>query len=186
MSVEIGILGLLREKNYHGYELKKEIQHRMSHWTDVKFGSIYHALRKLVDRGAVEKAAEERQSGRPERTIYRITKSGEEEFLVLLRDLLNRFQRVYLEFNIGFYFAGSVPTKELDDILSRRIDYHHELVEKLENHKNMPYFQEIPGVTEVILENSIFHLKAEEEWLKFARKRINKEDLYSIKGKKRL
>ncbi len=178
MSVELVILGFLREKEYHGYELKKEIQRRMGQWTDIKFGSIYHALRKLVERGAVQKVGEEHRRGKPDRTIYRITGKGEEEFLALLRELLNRLQRVYLEFDIGLYFAGNLPPVELPKILESRIAEHKEILRILKAVKEMPIHQQLPKVSELIIDHSIYHVEVEVKWLKEVLKRQQTEKLY--------
>ncbi len=178
MSVELVILGFLREREYHGYELKKDIQRRMGPWADVKFGSIYHALKKLVQRGAVEKVGAERRGTRPDRIIYRITERGEEEFLSLLKKLLNGFQRIYPEFCIGFYYAGNLPREEVAEILTQRQAQYEELVETFKQVKELPAHQKIPRVSEVIIDHAILHMAAEVEWLKMARRRLGEEDLY--------
>lgn len=178
--VELVILGFLRQRDYHGYELKKDIQRHMGQWTDIKFGSIYHALKKLVERGAVQKVGEERQGSRPDRTIYRVTEKGEEEFLDLLRQLLNRLQRVYLEFDTGFYFAGNLPKDEVLTLLAQRHEQYAALIEKLQDVKQMPVHRRLPRISEVIVDHTILHLKAEMEWLTMAQKRLAREDLYSL------
>ena len=45
MSIEIIILGLLIEGNLYGYDIRKRIGERLGEYTDVKFGSIYYALK---------------------------------------------------------------------------------------------------------------------------------------------
>lgn len=180
MSVQLVILGFLRERDYHGYELKKEIQRNMGQWTDIKFGSIYHALKKLVERSSVEKVGEEHHIGKPDRTIYRITQKGEEEFLARLRELLNRIQRIYPECNIGLYFANNLPTDELNDIISRRQIQFEDLKKMLGDVKQMPVHRKLPRISEVIVDHSILHLDAEVKWLKMVKQRLVKEDLYSV------
>jgi DNA-binding PadR family transcriptional regulator len=179
MSVPLVILGFLREREYHGYELKKEIQRQMGNWTDIKFGSIYHALKKLVERGSVKIVGEERQSGRPDRTIYRITPKGREEFLKLIRNLVKRYQRIYLEFDVGLYFASYLPVPELQDLLATRLREIREERNMLEGVKKLPAHLKLPHISELIVDHSIFHLEAELKWMEMCLQRLQKEDLYS-------
>jgi DNA-binding PadR family transcriptional regulator len=174
MSVALVILGFLREREYHGYELKKEIQRRMGVWTDIKFGSIYHALRKLVERGSVARVGEEKQSGRPDRTIYRITEQGREEFQDRLQMLLNRFQRVYLDFDIGLYFGGNLPPHELEAVLDKRIDHLTEIVAALESYRELPFEEngQSPEVSRLIIDHGIFHIDTEIRWLQYVKERL--------------
>jgi DNA-binding PadR family transcriptional regulator len=180
MSVALVILGFLREREYHGYELKKEIQRRMGEWTDIKFGSIYHALRKLVERGSVAKVGEERQPGRPDRTIYRITSLGEEEFLERHRLLLNRYQRVYLDFDIGLYFGGNIPAEELEAVLDQRIEHLTEVIATLEGYKEVPFegIGKPVEASKIIIDHGIFHINAEIQWLRYVKKRLKQGNLF--------
>ncbi|MDQ3896825.1 MAG: PadR family transcriptional regulator [Actinomycetota bacterium] len=55
MSVlDLAILGLLKEQDLHGYELKKRLTEALGPWSSVSFGSLYPALSRLEREGAVE------------------------------------------------------------------------------------------------------------------------------------
>jgi DNA-binding PadR family transcriptional regulator len=178
MSVPLVILGFLQEKDYHGYELKKQIQRNMGNWTDIKFGSIYHALKKLVDRGSVEVVGEEHQVGRPDRTIYRITPRGREEMRSLLNQLLSRFQRTYFEFDIGLFFAARMPQEDLSGHLEKRLAAINAFMQKLGQVKNLPIHKTLPKISEVIVDHTICHMNAELEWAQMCARRLSEEDLY--------
>lgn len=75
---EFAILGLLAESPRSGYDIKKEVEGRLSHFWSESFGHIYPMLRRLHARGLVEREVEE-QVGRPDRHVYRITQSGRDE-----------------------------------------------------------------------------------------------------------
>jgi len=179
MSVPLVILGFLKEREYHGYELKKEIQRQMGNWTDIQFGSIYHALKKLVERGSVEIVGEERRQGRPDRTIYRITPKGREEFLDLIRGLVKRFQRVYLEFDVGLYFAGHLREKELQTLLATRLKALQSERTLLGGVKQLPAHRQLPKISEIIVDHGIYHLDAELAWMDLCMQRLKNEKLYS-------
>ena len=109
--LDIAILGLLMERDHHGYELRVQLRDRLGLASNVSFGSIYPALARLERHGSVETVSSpdgrlnalstgslsgERASlrslrttsglGRRGRKVYRITERGRQEFARLLAD----------------------------------------------------------------------------------------------------
>ena len=60
--LELAILGLLKEQELHGYELKKRLSAAFGFFSSVSFGSLYPALARLETAGAV-KAVEANEAG---------------------------------------------------------------------------------------------------------------------------
>ncbi|MGI8574489.1 MAG: PadR family transcriptional regulator [Egibacteraceae bacterium] len=83
--LELAILGLLKERSMHGYELKKQLGVRLGFFWTVSFGSLYPTLKKLERRGAVEKIFPVPQTSR-RKQVYRITEEGEVLFLALAEE----------------------------------------------------------------------------------------------------
>ena len=81
--LELAILGLLKERSMHGYELKKQLGQRLGFFWTVSFGSLYPTLKKLERKRVVERLPGQ---GSRRKHVYRITAAGEEEFLALLED----------------------------------------------------------------------------------------------------
>ncbi|MGH9282754.1 MAG: PadR family transcriptional regulator [Acidimicrobiales bacterium] len=52
--LELAILGVLKEQELHGYELKKRLSDMLGPLSSVSFGSLYPALAKLEAAGAVK------------------------------------------------------------------------------------------------------------------------------------
>jgi DNA-binding PadR family transcriptional regulator len=52
--LELAILGLLKEQELHGYELKKRLTDTLGSFSAVSFGSLYPALARLESAGAVK------------------------------------------------------------------------------------------------------------------------------------
>jgi DNA-binding PadR family transcriptional regulator len=52
--LELAILGLLKEQELHGYELKKRLAETLGPFSSVSFGSLYPALNRLESAGAVK------------------------------------------------------------------------------------------------------------------------------------
>jgi len=80
--VEVLILSHLAKEPSHGYELRRRVE------ATTGFGlhnnSLYPALRRFGEAGAVTKAVEPQEGGRPPRVVYAITDVGRR----LLHDLL--------------------------------------------------------------------------------------------------
>jgi len=55
--LELAILGLLKEQDLHGYELKKRLTEALGALSSVSFGSLYPALGRLESAGAVRAVA---------------------------------------------------------------------------------------------------------------------------------
>ncbi len=51
--LELAVLGLLKEQQLHGYELKKRLTEAFGPFSSVSFGSLYPALNRLETAGAV-------------------------------------------------------------------------------------------------------------------------------------
>src|SRR5687767_1787239 len=58
LMLELAILGLLKEQDLHGYELKKRLTDALGPFSSVSFGSLYPALGRLESAGAVEATTE--------------------------------------------------------------------------------------------------------------------------------
>jgi len=83
--LELAILGLLKEKPMHGYELKKRLSFLLGHFWTVSYGSLYPALKRLEKGGAIERAYSVKEKTR-NRNVFRITRRGEAEFIRMLGD----------------------------------------------------------------------------------------------------
>lgn len=82
--LELAILGLLKERPMHGYELRKQLSQKLGLFWTVSFGSLYPTLKKLERRGVVEKIAPDDEERPRRKQEYRITAAGEDDFLALL------------------------------------------------------------------------------------------------------
>jgi DNA-binding PadR family transcriptional regulator len=151
--LELAILGLLKEQELHGYELKKRLGEVLGPLSSASFGSLYPALRRLETAGAV-KAVEAREPlalrpipmtgslggelaafrarsaaalrGGRTKKVYGITSKGEQLFEELLTtDAVSDDDRT---FNLKLAFAGHLPPDARLVLLERR---RAQLVERL-------------------------------------------------------
>ncbi len=71
----------------HPYQMRQLIQARhKDEVLDLKHGSLYHAIGRLLGDGLIEVVAVGRAGGRPERTTYRLTARGRASLPRWLRD----------------------------------------------------------------------------------------------------
>lgn len=83
--LELAILGLLKERSMHGYQLSKRLTDTLGGFWRVSYGSLYPSLRRLERTGAVERVFDQQEVGR-RKNVYRITDEGEKLFLELLEE----------------------------------------------------------------------------------------------------
>jgi DNA-binding PadR family transcriptional regulator len=83
--LELAILGLLKERSMHGYQLSKRLTDTLGGFWRVSYGSLYPTLRRLERDSAVERVFDEQEVGR-RKNVYRITEKGEELFQRLLEE----------------------------------------------------------------------------------------------------
>ncbi|MEQ8194973.1 MAG: PadR family transcriptional regulator [Rhodospirillales bacterium] len=84
MDVKTLCLGVLKLGDATGYEIKKQFEEGpFAYFNQAGFGSIYPALNTLLNEGLVT-CRDERQQGRPDKKIYRLTAAGEAELTAAL------------------------------------------------------------------------------------------------------
>jgi DNA-binding PadR family transcriptional regulator len=83
--LELAILGLLKERSMHGYQLSKRLTETLGGFWRVSYGSLYPSLKRLERQGAVEQVFDEQAVGR-RKNVYRITERGEALFQDLLEE----------------------------------------------------------------------------------------------------
>jgi len=76
-AAELVLLGLLAERNRHGYELDAVLRERgMREWTSLAFSSVYYLLRKLERDGLIAADATSRSGAARRRITYALTHRG--------------------------------------------------------------------------------------------------------------
>jgi DNA-binding PadR family transcriptional regulator len=119
--LELAILGLLKEQELHGYELKKRLADALGSGTGVSFGSLYPALGRLEKAGGVRVVPPHAGAGRGKK-VYAITDRGDALFEELLAAdaASNEDER---SFNLRLAFARHLPRDARIGLLERRRAY---------------------------------------------------------------
>jgi DNA-binding PadR family transcriptional regulator len=122
--LELPVLGLLKERTMHGYELRKQLGAMLGPFWQVSWGSLYPTLRRLAKMGAVEKV--ETFPAKPRRTkttrttkrrvepsptlapgrrktVYRITPLGDEFFNEMLEETAAAVDAEHFTLKLAFF-----------------------------------------------------------------------------------
>lgn len=126
--LELAILGALKEKPMHGYELKKRLTFMLGHLWKISFGSLYPALKRLEAKQAIERAYTVKEKAR-NRYVYRITPEGERLFQELLTRVESSSDITDSDrFSLRLVFFRYLDPEARIRLLERRRNY---LLEKL-------------------------------------------------------
>lgn len=127
------VLGALRAGPRHGYLIRREaVVDQTESWADIKAGSIYNALHRMVGEGLVEPAAVEQDAG-PARTVYAITVPGRAEMRDRLRRILAEASLPPDPFDVALRLADELPEEEVAGLLQARKSA---LADRLEKHRS--------------------------------------------------
>lgn len=135
MITKLVILGILNRRRHYGYEIKKTIEFEMSDF-DIKFGSIYHALKSFMQQGLIQKVQTEQTSdGRPDRFIYEIQEKGRNEFQRILLEAFRDRRYNNNSFEAAMHFVDSESLERVIPILFERIQWLEAKKESLDTEK---------------------------------------------------
>ncbi len=183
--LDIAILGLLMERDHHGYEVRSQLRDRLGMWANVSFGSIYPALARLERHGFVEAVlpvaprltslstgslSGERASlrslrastgiGRRGRKVYRITDSGRQEFFALLSDpsTLDSAKSFSLRMALAKHLS---PTRRVGLLERRRADLLERLAEVRAGERN----EELDDYARGVMEHAARGVELDLAWI---------------------
>ena len=117
--LELAILGLLKERPMHGYQLSRELGASLGGFWRVSYGSLYPTLRRLERDGAVRTMADAEARGR-RKTTYEITDEGERLFFELLQETPHDTSTEDTKFRVRLAFFRYLPPETRIRLLERR------------------------------------------------------------------
>lgn len=166
--LEFAILGLLHDAPMHGYELRKRLNAVLGTFRAISYGSLYPALRDLLDRGLIVEAGQADASapvlsGRRAKIVYELSADGKERF----GELVSRTGPESWEdeaFGVHLAFFGSTPAEVRMRILEGR---RTRMEERLSNlHSSMARNRErIDTYTLALQRHGLEGVEREVRWL---------------------
>lgn len=153
---ELLLLGLLRKREMHGYQLSEFMENHLGLFFDIKKATAYNLLGKMEKKGWVT-SREEQEGKRPPRRVFAITAEGESLFQELLRGALPEYRRPAFPGNVPMLFMDALPQDELRDLLDLRQDAIQERMVALETH--------LDHIAHPLFDHHLMVLRAEKEWI---------------------
>lgn len=145
MYVEILILAHLSKQPAHGYEIKRNVEQTLGDTYAINNNQLYPTLRRFEEMGAITREVE-RQVGKPDRHIYRMTDRGEEVLQGLLVDFPPEQARDEAEFQVRVAFFHLIELEARLAILrarqlelQRRLEHMHRSLEAVRARPELMY-----------------------------------------------
>jgi len=162
----LSILQLLDERPMHPYELASTMRNRhQDEFIRLNFGSLYHTVESLERNGWIVPAEREREGGRPERTIYRLTKTGREVLVRVVGDILAHPRHEYPHFAAGLMFMHHLGAAEAASHLANRALGLKATTEKLSRIVAELRAEGLSRLALIELEHKIAMLDSERRWV---------------------
>ncbi|BBK43150.1 hypothetical protein STVA_31700 [Allostella vacuolata] len=131
MDVPTLCLAALARGPASGYDIRKAFEDGpFAHFHEASFGSIYPALRRLAESGAVTVTAET-QDGRPDRRIHALTDAGRRR----LRQALlaaPKPDQLRSDALVILFFAHLIPAETAVAVLDGYLAHHRRLLSQLD------------------------------------------------------
>jgi PadR family transcriptional regulator AphA len=121
LTIEYALLGVLRRKPMHGYELHRYLS------SENALGAVWHIpqnkLYALLVRLEAEEyvtAQSEHNANRPTRKVFHVTRAGEQAFQHWVSRPVQRGRNVRLEFLVKLFLASEEETTTVSDLIDRQ------------------------------------------------------------------
>lgn len=157
MPIQHAVLALLADGPGHGYELRSEFQESVGpQWGELNIGHLYQVLDRLVRDGLVTRTSVA-QVDRPDKNVYKLTRSGRRELERWLKTPFVRQGGYRDDFFLKLFAAARLGGDELDTVLRvQREAYLSELASLGQlrlGHREQP-------VVSLLIEAAVLHTEA--------------------------
>lgn len=168
-DAELAVLGLVAERDMHGYEIEAVIRERgMRNWTDIGFSSIYHILGQLERGGLIASRTEAAPGKGPARKIYGAKEAGRERYEAEALEALSSPPRSFTIFMQGLAALPSLGPAKAAEALK---EYRRGLAGRLAEIKE----KDLPGIpfhVAAMFSYSETMIRAESEWVAGLERRL--------------
>lgn len=133
MTVKLIILGLLMGGEKHTYEMQQIMKLRkIDKFICFYRGSLYYAVEQLREEGFIEVSQIIKEEKRPDKTVYRITDAGKEEFQHLLIEQMGKEEQYYDPLYAALMFARYGDNQRIAEVIKQKIKYVEKKIETIE------------------------------------------------------
>lgn len=174
MSVKYAMLGILAEKDLHGYELKSSFDEKVGEFWSLNYGQIYTTLDRLEKEELVTHDRQT-QDRRPDRKIFSITRKGRKELDEWLSTPVSRVRALRDEFFIKLVFMDRNNPAPVLDLIEKQKALYLKQMNRLTHQKvELKKKPKAPDAltTELLMDAGLFHAEADIKWLTLCESKI--------------
>jgi DNA-binding PadR family transcriptional regulator len=165
--VRLLVLGTLSTHGpMYGHQIRRVAEMiNVEAWSEIRPGSLYHALHQLEAEALIEAVRTERSGRLPARTVYAITTDGATELRVLRERGLREIHPPRDPFDVALWVAVGLPTTELEFILRQRLEaIRLQLDALVQERKQGTGNGSLPSVGLILMRHGELRLEAELRW----------------------
>ena len=172
-TIDLIVLGMLKKQPLSAYDIQKLVEYRnISKWVRISTPSIYKKVIQLEEKGLLQ-SVPMRENNMPEKAVYSLTASGEQEFERLMGELSVQPIRMFLDFNAVIVNLDSVPLemqKSCVASIEKNVqDLKTYLEENLREKENAP---EVPEIGMAVLRQQFVLAETIGIWIEELKKRF--------------
>ncbi|HLG77158.1 MAG TPA: PadR family transcriptional regulator [Ktedonobacteraceae bacterium] len=163
---EYVLLGLLKTRSMHGYELFQQVQNStLGQIVHIEMSQMYALLKKLERLHYIE-AQLEPQGLRPPRKIFHLTENGHSVFLDWLAQPVQKPRDIRILFLIKLYFLQRSSPAQMAQLITEQIHACERFLEHLEaQHHDIGPLADAAFFEQVVLSSRIHQTRSLLEWL---------------------
>ncbi len=170
-TIDLIVLGILKRESLSAYDIQKLVEYRnISKWVKISTPSIYKKVLQLEEKGFI-KSRIEKEGKMPEKTVYSLTRQGEQEFEKLMLEIAAKSINIYLDFNAVIVNLDSLSQEKQNVCLENIENNIKQLKSYLE--ENFLAKENIPDVPEngmAVLQQQLILARAIETWISSLKK----------------
>lgn len=164
-AIDLVVLGMLKKENLSAYDIQKQVEYRnLSKWVKISTPSIYKKVIQLEKKGFV-KSTTVREGKMPEKAVYSLTETGEQEFERLMLEISAKPIHIFLDFNAVIVNLDSLSPENRKQCLADIEMNARTLREFLEkNIHEKEHLNQIPETGKAVLRQQYILAQAIETW----------------------
>lgn len=171
-TIDLILLGLIKQKPQSAYEIKKNVEYRhISKWVKISEQSIYKKVLRLEEKEYIS-SQKVKDGNMPDKAIYTLTEKGEAYFRKLMNDISNAEVNMFLDFNTIIVNLDLIDDEQKSMLIS---NIKTKILEKKQL-LNEKYLQRehIPDVGKAIFHQQLALIGSLESWIADFEKNLNK------------
>lgn len=169
-TIDLIVLGMLKKEDLSAYDIQKQVEYRnLSRWVKISTPSIYKKVIQLEEKGFLSSTTT-KEGKMPEKTIYSLTESGDQEFERLMLSISQKPIRIFLDLNAVIVNLDSLPPKQQEECL-KNIEQNIAVLKSYleENLLEKEHLTEIPETAKAVLRQQLVLAQTIEAWVESLR-----------------